>query len=643
MIVSIILAFTHLLLAPTAYAEEVINVPPGFSATLPAALPATVPVPFSLSGDGAAGDLTVEVVSVSRRGIAQPANITAAIDASVPLLELTFPADSGFHREGDYIVTLKVARVEATQLLHVAVTRPSVGLTVPAMVKVTHTVGVPEIGFIGGVLDAVSGSDVDKVEKPELSVVVGPDSQLRSLAGFQTGAELGSIAVSAPCPNSSCELARAQPVELTKPIGPNGAVELSYTLDDDFPLGVVTRTIELRSDELAGAKTVTFEITTRRTLALIPILAALGLLLGFLTRTAIAKLLSRLRSGEEKRDLIEDLLSIRERVEDVRFRHKLDDIIERARGKAAKNAKGRATLAAEADSLLTELNGGIAELEEELDELRPILAPAWLAPPSAHSALANVRSRATDVADRLEVRDVTGARNAAAKLERAQDALAPLMRQWWQRYQSALDELATAVDELDDPNELDAVIDVAKSSLPDDLTTELKPMLEEIESAMRGWMPLAESLVTTAGDSAEMREALRDGSDPAMSAVAAAKVVRDLDNVSLGGEAGREALATPPTAAGTTHDLPSYPRSTAITLQYARIASRAVRAALQLLRFIVLWLGFILLAFAVFSDGWVGNARDMLTVAFWAFGTDITVQALSTQTAAKLPVPSPAA
>lgn len=318
---------------------------------------ATDPISFPISVTAQGADATVSVTDVTRSSVSRATDsLTAVIDAdSRALIVMVNDADQ-FAQQGTYDVTLLfTARADAqstpaaapvTQSLGLTLTRAAATIATGETVKVTRYVGpfadvipftnrdpfdghrpLADHSSISHIVDLVVDRSPFALgtlfpsSSPPLTLTVGSDGELLSLAAAQKDRSAGSVTITGVCadvggdsaPASAvaracnsedreCPPGSATSITFTKPIPADGMVTLGYRLDD-FPLGTTTRQVEIRSPQLAQPTSVTFEVTTALSPILIPIIVLIGVLVGHLVRVWLPALSARGQSEKIRNEL----------------------------------------------------------------------------------------------------------------------------------------------------------------------------------------------------------------------------------------------------------------------------------------------------------------------------------------------------
>ncbi len=625
----------------TASAEELITIASGFSVTLPPAASAEVVVPFTVVGMNER-PITSDVLFITRGGVQlTDPKVRAAVDLAHRVLKITV-GEGALERAGTYVVTLRLTRAAATQSLDVSIVRSVAALTIPPTIKVKRTVGFPEVGW----LDWPFGEGNDK---PALSIPVGADGRLTRLSANQTEAASGSIRMSVKCVapppgRETCPLDADEETVLASPIGPNGSLVVDYELDDRFPLGTVTRTVTLRSSELAAPQTVTFEIRTRRSQAIIVVLVAVGLLAGWLLRGLIQRLLGLIGALRDRDDLLLQLTAVHDDYEDAELREQLGERIIRLRNASwTKVASTVAEVRSQANERLKALTTALAAVKTRHDELRPVLAGDWRVPAPVRPNLAIARSKMRSIGERHAAHDAQRAGDMVVELDKV---VLPELRQaaknWLLAYAASLDDLVTSAAA---DSGITRAAAQAKADLQTDATEDSGIWLRRLSLAMAGWAPVRIGILARLdqpGTDQEKAQAIRaqlPTNDPDPHAAITA-VLPDLsallaEDKTLGDEEPPAAAGARARAAAEEEETPYIPTLPPTAEELRRqLAGRALRGATRFVvlvaRFVILMALLVILALGLFGDSWVGTAKDMITLLFWAFATDVTIEALTT-------------
>ena len=655
------------LAAPAA--ADVGTVPGGTATTLSRSGATHAVFPMTLTAGVAAPSVRPVVVSVARDGVqstAEGAAVRVTWTAAAPAMVVDVPAN-GLPRAGTYVVTVKLLAGRQTQLVALTLTRPAATRTVPTAVPV-----VVERPFL-----KLPGWH----SRPPLTVTLGPDDTLTALTGAQLTAADGTVTI--------------DPVDVSGAGPANRTVTLPYELTEDFPLGTTTRTVTLSSPQLTEAKTVTFEVTVRRSRWLICALVVLGLLAGWGVRGVLAPLRGRLEMDRRAQALRDEVERLRGESEDRVHHEQLNAISGRLAGLRGSAAK-RKTAIDEEETALTEV---VADLDRRVGEQHAryaalaVLGGDWRLPDGLAAGLATVRNGLRTADERLAVLDADGARAQLDEVERAGAALArdgrdsltllrtavdTLVEAIGDRTQGAIGHLRrklallrtdaepaaaadagavlTAVDATEQRRrDLPAAVDdyaaetsevrdvLLQAPRPPDLTALEHALaelprdgdLDALADAVPGVLREVERAVRAAlpaGPDAEVEAALNAGNVRAAAARAAG-------TGTLGDETAPTVAGTEETAPPKTPEVPAVPpRRTPRTPAQPGFVSRALGLgawlAVNVAQFVLLGAILVALAYALHSEKWTGTAADMVAVLTWAFAIDVSVGGVTAALAA---------
>jgi hypothetical protein len=172
----------------TAGADDLVDLPSGSTATLPAEAAAVIFVPVAPTQDVAAGSLTATPLRVMRDGMPTSAQVTEAIkvgvERAIPALRFDVDIDT-LGRAGDYTVSVSVGSGQRFEVVDVVLKRAGADLRAPATIDITRTVWFPQLG-IGGWRD----------ELPALRLLPGRGTRVTQLAVTELDSSTDRIVVS---------------------------------------------------------------------------------------------------------------------------------------------------------------------------------------------------------------------------------------------------------------------------------------------------------------------------------------------------------------------------------------------------------------------------------------------------------------
>ncbi|MET8847935.1 hypothetical protein [Amycolatopsis sp. NPDC004625] len=622
------------LTAGPASADDLVDLPSGASATLPAEAGAIVLLPLAPAAGVDVTGLTARVVRVVRDGVPVAAETVQAIGVRIEPAVLALRFDvrvDALARVGDYTATVAVGSGGRSELVDVVLKRPGADLQATATIDVKRTVWIPEWG-IGGPRD----------ERPDLHLVAGPDTRITQF--FVTGLDSSTDRIEVTAPAT--------------PMSGRSAQTLGYAIAGTPPLGTVTRTVQIDSAQLTRPLTVQFRVTTRRDPALIVIFALLGLFAGVLVRRTLVAVQDRAAAVGRATELaarLEELIAGRA---DGPFREEIGKLLT---GLDAKSGRwllrpvaglDAAVTAAEAkaNELLEELDAGLAAVAAALPEQEKVIRPDWTVPGTVPWAgvLAEARGCLDELDALLNRGDLTRARTALDNLENDVGLIAGSAR----RYVADVIEgagrlgpvlaarpvpafgpvagrarrLATLVPPAADAEPL-AVLSAAYDAGHEqgELVTRLGQAVDEFAVALR--TPEA------AARAAEVRTAL-GASLPLSAAADRLPGLLALAKTELGRSSEAEKTAAGVTGA-IVRPAPHVPARRAVARSRVSLGRRQVLAAgvgwaVGLTRFTVLSFVLSLIAYRWLEPTWTGTLGDILVVFTWAFALDVSVGAVTT-------------
>jgi hypothetical protein len=195
-------------------------------------------------------------------------------------------------------------------------------------------------------------------------------------------------------------------IDANSSIPPGKSIDASYQLKGAFPLGTTKGAAEVDAQQLTESFPVLFEVRTRRTPYLIFLIAAVGLLLGFLSRTVLQKQIL-LNEARLKANDVEDTLSRELNRPDQTFRRQvqpaLDTLIAARNGRDIAVINSAITAATQTLSeQLKQLETRQAEAEALFEQVNSLLTTPWSLPASITQVLANLRDDLPDVRANLD-------------------------------------------------------------------------------------------------------------------------------------------------------------------------------------------------------------------------------------------------
>jgi hypothetical protein len=246
--------------------------------------------------------------------------------------------------------------------------------------------------------------------KPPL--IIREDSRTTRLSALQISrltASVGAVTTSTGLTPAAEPLA----------VAPGRQVDVPYSLDRGLPLGTITGKLRLSAPELADAATLDYEIRTRLSGAYIPVVIAIGFLLGWLVRKYLAGLirLGEVR-GSAARLLSPVATSLAERP-DATFQAAVKPAWQSlAEARAGHNPDAIVAATTELDqkwrAALTDFTQRQVAAVALLDELRALAAPPLPLPASAAGLLPPARDAAQRARAALDRNDVV---TASAELQ----------------------------------------------------------------------------------------------------------------------------------------------------------------------------------------------------------------------------------
>lgn len=244
-----------------------------------------------------------------------------------------------------------------------------------------------------------------------LAMTLSEDSGLTSVSGLKvtardfTGEKGQIVGGTIKCPNPPPQIAAG------------GAERLIYELDGVFPLGTSKGTVEIRSPQLAEAFPVAFEVRTRRAPWLILLVIALGLVVGYLSRTLLQQ---RIKLGEVRLqgfDLRDRMRNEMARRPDAPLNNRIKAALDKLNAAlAGRKADALAKAITDAD---TELRDALKQFEdrrnkaqETLDSLEKLVKTRWNLPAGVKAVVAEAGALTEGLRAQLLGNNVEAVENA---------------------------------------------------------------------------------------------------------------------------------------------------------------------------------------------------------------------------------------
>jgi len=629
--------------ASAASAADLISVVGGTKRTLGSANEVVFPVDLTEIGK-ADGDVTETVIEVLRRTL--PVSVDAVsveLDKSGGRLRVSIRDDDALAPAADYTVTVLLEDKSGNrQSVSLTLSRPAGELITGGTVEVED---VDEIGF----LDKLGLGDLQADSYPPLELGVARGAPITQLTARQLERGRGSVMLTIDCaegdePCKGCELSTSEPLGINPPASGDGVLTLGYDLAD-FPIGTTTRTVELRSPQLAAPVTLTFTVKRIRSALWIPILCLLGLATGLLLRNVLAQIISRAQLERARLDLREKAAGLRHRYSDDTLKEELGRIEDEAN-----RADLKAIIALQEDmaKALKAANERIAMLKEDRDALATAVAGVWSLPKQATETLTKMRSAIGALSNYLKLLHTEEAAGEANEVDSLVAQLSEECSEFSQHYRTALTkakaELAPhaagwPVDRA--AGALDQAIGLTDDAWPGELRGQLNRTRALVQDWQRDVLPSLQTLAdhradARPGEAQAVRDALSEG-DPDkqlskaadhLAALAAPLVPAATGSVAAG--AARDDLPLPALTNETDISIPQYDLP---LLEELRLRADAgfqillgrLASALTLLILAVIVSA---LSWAVAENDWTGTPAQLSAIFVWAFVTDLTVQAV---------------
>lgn len=642
-------ALGWVVVTPALAAELVVVTPADLAITLPAGGATTIDVPLAVADGVVATGLQADVVGVRRGGVpvGGDAGVGVELPAGMGMLRVAV-AEDALQRQGAYTVTVLVRSGQQRQLLPLTLTRPAAQLRIPATVAVEREVWFPELGGGPWLIDVTELPAFLRPddEAPPLSVVNTGEGPLRSLDPVRGEAMTDGVAVTVG-------------EGLADPLAPDEALELDYQVVGNPPLGTVNRSVELRSPQLADPVIVTFAITTRRSPWLIGLLVVLGLLLGWLLRKALPWISRRLATRSAQIRLLAEFDELNRRYRHQRLTATIAEhrsLIQAAHGLEQREWRLRGATTA-VNAAIEQLRADVAPLRQRADDHARLLRAAWQITGPAADRLPALRERVDGLAGPLDRGDVGRAEADLAVIDADVRALLAEVDDETARYASELSAVQAPLRSYEATfqaprRRVERLHDVATAAVeqpPEQLdrlhrvVVGLQPLWDEVLEAAAimpeqlGGTDVAANAVPTAELKA-VRAAVRRGDlhRRLMALPPALVALKEAVGDDLLGHAGTDVAATAAPVEAPTVERPllgpglgfvPLPRHVSTTL--GLIGTAGLRGFVDLARTVLLGALLIALTYGWFVDDWTGTAAQMIAIVGWAFGVDLTVEALT--------------
>jgi hypothetical protein len=191
-------------------------------------------------------------------------------------------------------------------------------------------------------------------------------------------------------------------------------ITIPYTLDRGLPLGTVTGKLRLSAPELADAATLDYEIRTRLSSIYIPVVIAIGFLLGWLVRKYLAGLIRLAEVRESAGRLLSTVATALAERPDATFQAAVRPAWQAlTEARAGNNPETIVTTTTDLDqkwrAALADFSQRQAAALALLDEIRALAAPPLPLPATTASALQRARDAAQRARAALDRNDVAAA------------------------------------------------------------------------------------------------------------------------------------------------------------------------------------------------------------------------------------------
>lgn len=344
----------------------------------------------------------------------------------------------------------------------------------------------------------------------------------------------------------------------------DGVTTLTYELEDEFPLGTTTGTVELSAPQLDKAVSIPIEVKTRRPHSWILFFAFLGIFIGFSARTASAEIIRRSQAQLEVRELLAEIASLSGRHRDKNLRKTLaeqkqllDDALAKVSGWRKIDQSVLTQTTTSVRTAITEALKTLAndrkQMGDSLTKIAVLAGKAWSLPASMQSVLARVRDTQERASTALGQDDLDGAATDREQARAALKTLPALAADWSNSLAAGLALLSqdnaigaalvkpqqTAIGAIKPDGMIEGESDVEPvlteiHNQRSRLTAAMSRWLDEIDKRLDAMADVAEvqaQLATLRDGSARARESLRRGEVESVVEKAAPELLRDLGPV----------------------------------------------------------------------------------------------------------------
>jgi hypothetical protein len=197
-------------------------------------------------------------------------------------------------------------------------------------------------------------------------------------------------------------------------IEPGKSARYGVTTHGEFPVGMTTGKIIVRSDNLAAPVQVDYTVYIRRSLVFIAICAIAGIALGWLVRIRLPAMQARDQSAAEASKIMAALNDAAAKIPDLQFRNEIAVAADALRkGAASSDSKTITDASAAARQALVTAEKNLADRQkvvaDALIPLHELLDQSWNLPKAVNAQLEAARRAANKALELLNARDVAAA------------------------------------------------------------------------------------------------------------------------------------------------------------------------------------------------------------------------------------------
>jgi len=227
------------------------------------------------------------------------------------------------------------------------------------------------------------------------------------------------------------------------------SVEVKYQVDEGVPLGTVTGALRFSATELSEPVALDYEVRTRLTPWFIPVVIALGFLVGWLVRKRLVDIAQLGEARERAKTLLAKVDKSLAELPDADFQHAVRSLRDELH--EARNGKQTAAISEAMTKLdevwraaLVEFNRRKVAAAEKLAELKSLAGPPLPLPPATDQRLAAARDADGRAANALALNKVADAERELRTQEALAEDIWRIALDWQERIAAIVRLLQTA-------------------------------------------------------------------------------------------------------------------------------------------------------------------------------------------------------